>query len=211
MKQQYLIFLLFCWLPSSHANEDIADLLKAVDQMSAKFEQTVYDDTGRLLESSSGRFQLAAPHFMRWVYELPFEQQIIADGEKVWLYDVELEQVTVKPQDAATDQSPLYVLTNPETLDQRFELQAMAPDADRQTILLTPKSDQADFERIALSFVARNLSELMISDAFGQRTLISFTEVDKTTEVAPDVFRFTPPEGVDVVAADDILGEFELN
>ncbi|MEM9533934.1 MAG: outer membrane lipoprotein chaperone LolA [Pseudomonadota bacterium] len=175
----------------------------------ADFLQEVYDDQGRLLERSWGNMSLATPAYLRWHYLGDFEQLIVADGEQVWNHDVDLEQVTVKDQIAAAGDSPLYVLMAPAQLDTLYGLTLVASEAELARIRLTPRESRSDFEWIELDLEGPLLRGLAIADAFGQRTLIQFSEGQRNPALDPQRFRFSPPEGVDVLSTGDLLLEGE--
>lgn len=174
----------------------------------SEFEQVVLDETGRVIEESSGRMALAVPNRLRWHYLQDFEQLIVADGERVWSYDVELEQVTVKDQDQAVTGSPLYLLMEPALLQTDYELSDLGAVEGVAMIRLVPREPRSDFEWIELGFRDNLLHRLLIRDAFGQQTFISFSDGLRNPDVSPSLFAFTPPEGIDVLSSDELdLGD----
>ncbi len=174
----------------------------------ADFVQEVVDDQGRMLERSWGQMALATPAQLRWHYLGEFEQLIVADGSQVWNHDVDLEQVTVKDQAQAVDDSPLYLLMAPDQMEALYRVtladtvSTTAP-AGLKRIRLTPREPRADFDWIDLGFSDNQLALLMIQDAFGQQTLIQFSEPVRNPELDETLFQFTPPEGVDVLSAEE--------
>lgn len=165
----------------------------------ADFEQVVYDDTGREVERSSGSIALQSPNLFRWKYEDPFEQLIVADGSDVWSYDIDLEQVTVREQDAAAGQSPLVVLTEPETLKDRYAIEGRFTDGDICVLRLTPREDTAELDFVELTLEGNRLTRMEIADGFGQLTAINFMRTQRNTPLDAATFSFTPPEGIDVL------------
>lgn len=184
----------------------VAELTAELDSLRSSFTQRVVDEAGRVIEDSAGTFALQAPNLFRWHYETPYEQLIVADGQQVWMYDVELEQVTVKNQDQAAASSPLYLLTRPESLEERYEVEYLEVD-DRQTVLLRPRATEAEFEWVEVRFEEGRLSGLLIQDGFGQQTLIELQDVCTNLELPLGLFRFVPPEGIDVLGTDELLTE----
>ncbi len=172
--------------------------LKGLD---GQFTQRVFDGNGRVRESSSGRVALSAPRLFRWEYQNPYPQLIVADGQRVWVYDPDLEQVTVRPQGPEEQNSPLATLTDPGRLDRDFDVSQEAAASDGlQWMTLTPKREQdASFQSARLGFDGNGLARMDVVDALGQRTEIAFSDWQKNPSFAADTFRYTPAEGVDVI------------
>ncbi|WP_129135876.1 outer membrane lipoprotein chaperone LolA [Luteimonas sp. YGD11-2] len=172
--------------------------LKGLD---GQFNQRVFDGNGRVKESSSGRVALSAPRLFRWEYVKPYPQLIVADGRRVWVFDPDLEQVTVRPQGPEEQNSPLAALVEPGRLDRDFDVSEEAAPADGlHWMTLTPKRDQdASFQSARLGFDAGALVRMEVVDALGQRTEIAFSGWRKNPRFAADTFRYTPPAGVDVI------------
>ncbi len=172
--------------------------LKGLD---GQFNQRVFDGNGRVKESSSGRVALSAPRLFRWEYVKPYPQLIVADGRRVWVFDPDLEQVTVRPQGPEEQNSPLAALVEPGRLDRDFDVSEEAAPVDGlHWMTLTPKRDQdASFQSARLGFDAGALVRMEVVDALGQRTEIAFSGWRKNPRFAADTFRYTPPSGVDVI------------
>ena len=192
-------------IPDDGAYAVVAEFTRDLHGMSASFGQQVFDDMGRLVETSSGQVYLSEPNRFRWDYREPFEQYIIADGDKVWVYDVELEQVTVRDQGAAESESPLSVLAQPERLAEHYDVSSMGDGWVR----LAPRGEDAQVEKVDLRFDHDRLVAMEIHDSFGQRTSLTFSEQHRNPELAQDLFRFSPPDGVDVLG--DIDGVLPTN
>lgn len=171
--------------------------LKGLD---GRFEQRVYDADGQLTEETRGRVALAAPRQFRWEYEAPFPQLIVADGDHVWIYDPDLEQVQVRIQSHEEQQSPLTVLIDPTELERQFVVKPAASAGGLEWVELTPREqDDAQFASARLAFDGNALVRMEMSDALGQRTEISFQQWQRNPAFAAGTFSFVPPEGVDVV------------
>lgn len=177
----------------------IEDFFAGVDTLSADFTQTVTDDSGRVMEESAGRVYLELPRHFRWDYETPYEQVIVADGERVWLYDVELEQVTVRDQREAAKNSPMMVLADPELMDQYFDTRELNERDGLQWLRLIPTDPEVEFVHVDAGVDDTGLAELVFEDRFGQRTVLSFENRVLDEPLDPELFEFTPPEGVDVI------------
>lgn len=171
--------------------------LKGLD---GQFSQQVFDSKGKRKEASSGRVALSAPRLFRWEYLKPHPQLIIADGNKVWVHDPDLKQVTVRPQGAEEQNSPLTALIDPQKLSRDFNLKDTGKQAGLEWLELTPKQDEgAGFQNARLGFNATGLARMLIVDALGQRTDITFSGWKRNPTFAAKTFRFTPPKGIDVI------------
>jgi len=142
--------------------------------LSASFEQQVFDDANNELDAASGTLVLARPNRFRWDYLEPEEQRIIADGDNIWIYDVELEQVSVRPQSFDEQQSPLAVLLDLGSLDQQFDSVDRGTADGSSWLRLTPKSKEAEFAHVDLGFREDKLVRMVMVDIVGQRTEIVF-------------------------------------
>ena len=170
--------------------------LKGLD---GRFVQRVYAADGQLDEESQGRVALSAPRQFRWEYAEPFPQLIVADGDHVWIYDPDLEQVQVRPQSHEEQQSPLAALIDPAELDRQFTVGDGGVGDGLSWITLTPKSDEAQFDAARLGFEGGQLQRMEMRDGLGQRTEIVFEGWSRNPGFAADTFRFEPPAGVDVI------------
>ena len=183
------------------AREQLDAFTKGLKGLDGQFTQTVFDDNGRVRESSSGRVALSAPRLFRWEYTKPYPQLIVADGKTVWVFDPDLEQVTRRPQGSAEQDSPLAALIDPARLDRDFQVEDAGSDGGLQWLRLKPKQggDEAAFQSARLGLDGKGLARMEIVDALGQRTEISFSGWQRNPAFARDTFRYSPPAGVDVV------------
>ncbi len=181
--------------------EDFAKYTQGLKGLDGKFEQKVYEASGRMKEDSTGTVALSAPRLFRWEYVKPNPQLIVADGDHVWVYDPDLEQVTVKNQGAEESQSPLYVLIDPTELDRRYVLADGGESGGMKWMSLAPKKkgDESEFKLAMLGFVGNDLKLMKLTDNLGQRTEIAFSDWKRNPAFAKGMFAFTPPKGVDVV------------
>lgn len=171
--------------------------LKGLD---GRFEQRVYDSGGRESALSSGTVKLSAPRQFRWEYLKPSPQLIVADGDQVWIYDPDLEQVTVRSQSAEEQDSPLAVLIDPSELERQYRVSEGGSAGGLEWLVLVPrKRDDAPFQQARLGFGAAGLVRMEMQDALGQRTVIGFGPWQRNPRFAAATFRFTPPRGTDVV------------
>ena len=181
------------------AVDTLREFAREVKTGRASFTQTVSGPDGARKKISSGDFEFARPDRFRVVYRKPFEQQIVADGRKVWLYDVDLNQVTVRLMSQALGATPAALLAG-AAMDKDFELSA-APSIDGvDWVQALPRvQDAASIKSIRVGFRAKSLAALEIVDAFGQRSLLQFSAVEANPRLADDRFRFVPPKGVDLI------------
>lgn len=185
------------------ANADPVQRLKAFYQstpaMKAQFKQTVLDRKGQTVQEVTGNMQLLRPGKFRWDYQKPYVQLIIGDGQKIWLFDPELSQVTVRSLEKMLGSSPAALLAGSQEVEKAFDLK----DAGRQDTLewveATPKQKDGSFENVLLGFNGDQLAEMELHDTFGQTTVIEFSHVERNPKLSPKAFIFTPPRGVDVV------------
>jgi outer membrane lipoprotein carrier protein len=175
----------------------------------ATFEQVVLNSDGEIQDANEGEMWLSRPSLFRWEYGGDFPEVIVADGEKIWIYDVSLEQITVKNQSSLASDSPLTLLTDLTRLDQQFEVRDLGADEGLVYVELRSISDDAEFDRVLLGIEGQDLKLIAMEDAFGLRTEIRLMSSNRNPELASDHFAFEPPENVDIVG--DIAVDVDLN
>ena len=163
------------------------------------FRQVVVKKDRSASQTSSGTFAFRRPGKFRWAYDKPFDQLIVGDGEKVWVYDRDLNQVMVRKLDAALGATPAALLAGDNALEKNFTLVAGGEADGVEYVNATPKSAESQFTRIRLGFVDSLPRRMELTDAFGQATELTFSDVRRNPKLAGDVFQFTPPKGADVV------------
>jgi len=184
---------------SGPARSELEKFAGELERFKADFTQTVMSQDGSIQDKTQGQVWLQSPDKLRWVYSGEFPEIIVADGKNIWIYDVSLEQVTVKPQsDQATD-SPLMVLADVSQLDQQFKVTEMGEFEGMLLLELRSLDGESEFERILLGLEPGGIRMMTMEDAFGQRTEIQFENALVNPPAEPDQFLFTPPEGTDVV------------
>lgn len=162
------------------------------------FVQSVVGKSGRKPQQTSGSFALARPGKFRWQYEKPYRQLLVSDGEKLWSFDPDLNQVTIKKLGKALGSSPAALLSGGD-LESHFVLKDAGHDVGVETVEATPKAADGNFERVRIGF-KDNLPRVMeIRDNFGQITTLVFSEFQSNPVLKKDEFRFSPPKGADVV------------
>jgi len=165
----------------------------------ANFHQVVTDKQGRKVQEVDGEMQLLRPNKFRWDYRKPYEQQIISDGNQVWLYDTELAQVTVRSLDKSIGSSPAALLAGGAAIDKTFKL-VNAPRKDNlEWVSATPNDKESGFDKILMGFNGNKIQEMSLIDSFGHTTKIVFTQVEVNPVLEDKNFLFKAPKGVDVV------------
>jgi outer membrane lipoprotein carrier protein len=166
---------------------------------SAIFEQSLIDPDGRVLEKTSGTLEIQRPGRFRWVYEEPYEQWLVADGANIWSYDVDLEQVTVKPQAAALANTPALLLGGSgEAMDQ-FEHDGSFKENGLTWVRLVPVDAESGFRRVQLGFEDGRLSRMVFFDNLEQTTVVVLRNIVVNEAIDASRFRFAVPDDVDVV------------
>lgn len=173
--------------------------LSDVRTMSARFEQSLIDADGIVVEESNGSLEIQRPGRFRWQYELPYEQVMVADGLNVWSYDVDLAQVTVKAQQDVLGGTPALLLGGTDNVLDDFEYAESFSDRGTVWVHLRPRSTDNGFTKIELGFNDGNLRRMIFSDNLEQSTLIALFDVQLNNEIPADHFEFTVPDDADLV------------
>lgn len=177
---------------------------RGLETLRADFTQRVITPDGEVESEGGGEVWLRTPGQFRWAYGGAYPELIVADGEYLWMYDEMLDQVTVKRQSAQAEDSPLMLLTNPDALDSQFTATEVG-DYEGMTLLsLVSNNPESEFETVLLGFSEDRLALMALEDAFGLRTEVRFSGVQRNLELDSGLFRFKPPAGADVVG--DIPG-----
>lgn len=187
---------------TAHAGQS-RDLLEAflskTSRMTAEFQQNLLDQRGILLQQSSGTFTLDRPGKFIWNYAEPYPQQIVSNGKKIWIYDSELEQVTVKQYAQVLAGAPVILLDQRKNLDQEFIVSEEGLFDNQHWVILTPKSKDNEFKQIRVGMQNNILRTMMLVDTFDQTTIIVFNGISINPSLEDTQFEFIPPRGTDVV------------
>lgn len=167
--------------------------------LSANFAQSLYDDQGETIQESRGTLLLQRPGRFRWDYTQPFQQLILADGKRLWIYDSELEQVTVKKLDQALGNAPIMLLSEDRPLEEDFSIRELGNRAGLEWLELEPRVKDTDFQKIFLGLDETGMKVMELRDNFGQATQIKFHEREINRKTDDKAFHFEPPPGVDVI------------
>ncbi|MGR8933114.1 MAG: outer membrane lipoprotein chaperone LolA [Gammaproteobacteria bacterium] len=179
--------------------ETLRTFLTANRTLQAEFKQIGFDEAGRPDKTSYGMFYLQKPGKFRWEYQKPFTQKIVSNSGKVWFYDADLEQVTVKRVDQSLGSTPALLLSGEVSLERNFIITQQGIDGDMVWIRLEPKDKDTTFKYILIGLDKGQLGGMELSDNFGQLTRIYFSNVKTNTVIDPDVFVLHLPKGVDVL------------
>ena len=167
--------------------------------LKGRFEQSLVDADNQVVETSSGTLEIQRPGQFRWSYVEPYEQVLVADGLNVWSYDVDLAQVTVKPQKEVLRNTPALLLSGSEDALDQFEYVGSFSDHGTVWIRLRPKDTDSGFSKVELGFTDGNLTRMMFSDNLEQTTLIALFDVSLNEDIDAERFQFEPPGDVDIV------------
>jgi len=196
--------LLLLWLPGVAFGASTVDELKSLLQQTttarAHFAQIVLDSNMKTLQQATGTMQFSRPGKFRWEYDKPYEQTIVGDGTRVWLYDKDLNQVTVRRFDRAIGSSPAALLAGSNEIEKDYTLKSLPSRDGLDWLEAVPRTPDTAFERIRLGFGKTGLEAMELRDQFGQTTVIKFSTIERNAKLAPELFRFTPPKGVDVIS-----------
>jgi outer membrane lipoprotein carrier protein len=165
----------------------------------AAFQQTVLDRNLKPVQQSRGTVQFQRPGKFRWIYEKPYTQLLIGDGQKVWIYDPDLNQVTVKKMGEAIGSSPAALLAGSNEIEKYFKLTNLGRQEGLEWLEAVPKAKDAGFEKVRLGFGGENLEAMELRDHFGQVTVIRFDGFQRNAALSPDTFKFVPPKGADII------------
>lgn len=173
--------------------------LRTTQSARAEFQQKVQDRSGKVVQEAKGSFVFQRPGRFRWTYAKPADQLIVGDGERVWIYDRELNQVTVRRLSRALGSTPAALLAGSSEVEAAFELSEAGSRDGLEWLEARPKEREAGFERIRIGFGAAGLQAMELADHFGQTTVLRFSNLVRNPRVDPAEFRFEPPKGADVL------------
>lgn len=187
----------------AHASaiEKLKSFIAATRSAQANFTQEVLDQNGKRIQRASGIMQFQRPGKFRWNYQKPYEQLIVGDGTKFWLYDKDLNQVTVKKLDAALGSSPAALLSGSNEIERGFTLKEDGSRDGLEWLQAIPRAQDSGFERIRMGFDAQaGLAIMELSDTFGNTTMLKFSAMQRNPRIPERQFHFTPPKGADVLS-----------
>ena len=196
------LFALLLFTSATYAESSDEDLLKRflgnMQTLEANFKQTLVDDQGIELESTSGVVFLNRPDKFRWDYQNPYAQTIVTNGELLWFYDEDLEQVTIKDVSTSIENTPAAIFGNYEDLDAQFIIIALGNIEEYDWVELTRRDIESQYDSIRLGFDKDKLGMMVMFDNLGQVTRIDFTDEVLNKKMNDELFNFVPPQGIDI-------------
>lgn len=181
--------------------DKLKEFIAATRSAQADFTQVVLDQNGKRIQSASGTMQFVRPGKFRWTYQKPYEQLIVGDGAKFWLYDADLNQVTVRKLDAALGSSPAALLSGSNEIERGFVLKESGTQDGLDWLQATPKAQDSSFSGILMAFNAQSeLVVMELNDQFGHKTVLRFSGLKRNPQLSPSLFKFVPPKGTDVLS-----------
>ena len=170
-----------------------------IDTFEARFVQVVLDENLKTIDDAQGTLWIKRPGRFRWDYAPPDAQEIVADGERVWLHDIALEQVTVRDQASTLGRTPAILLAGTGDFGQSFAIQDIGTQGRVDWVNLIPEDSESGFTEVRIGFEAHRLRLMELLDTLDQRTRISFVDLKENAPLADQIFEFVPPEGIDVI------------
>ena len=199
MKLAMLTGLLIALPARAGSIEKLHAFIEQTRSAKANFSQEVIDANGSVQQQASGTVQFQRPGKFRWIYDKPYEQIIVGDGEKLWIYDKELNQVTRRNLDKALGSSPAALLAGADDVDRYFSLNAVGVKKKLDWLEVKPYDEDSLFEKVRMGFRGNALEVMELHDHFGQKTTITFSNMQRNPKTSPDLYTFTVPKGADVV------------
>ena len=174
-------------------------ILDSLNSWQADFTQTVKDTRDQIVETSKGSLLMKRPGQFRWDYAKPSAQTIVSNGERIWIYDPELEQVTINRLDLTVNGTPAMLLSGKTKIRDSFEVEHVEQHGDLTMIDLAPKTANTDFKTVRFTFNQQQLLALLLTDKLGQSTQLQFSQTKTNPKLSDSQFTFVPPKGVDVI------------
>jgi outer membrane lipoprotein carrier protein len=210
MKYIFAILMLFIIPASAQAGaiDKLKTFIATMHSARANFTQQVLDQNGNQIQNASGIMEFQRPGKFRWTYQKPYEQLIVGDGSKFWLYDADLNQVTVRKLDAALGSSPAALLSGSNEIERGFMLTEDGKRDGLEWLKATPKDtgpgnkeQDSSFNSILMGFNAQaELAVMELNDMFGHKTVLHFSAMQRNPKFSAQLFKFTPPKGADVLS-----------
>lgn len=179
--------------------QKVEGFLQSLQSLQAQFKQTLTDRNGLTVEEASGTLAIRRPDRFRWDYREPNEQVIVADGSRIWLYDADLEQVTVRKLDDTLSATPAMLLSGQGNLQDNFSVTQTSQEGGVFWVRMQPKRDDTDFKWVRLGFDGNSLRFMQLADKLGQTTTLEFSQLERNPALDPSRFTFTVPPGADVI------------
>ena len=193
-----LILISFLQNSSAASVDRFQSYLRTTQSARGDFAQKVFDKGGKLVQESKGSFVFLRPGRFRWTYSKP-QQLIVGDGDRVWIHDTDLNQVTVRRVSRVLGNTPAALLAGASDVDKAFEFKETGNRDGLEWLEATPREKEAGFERIRLGMSVSSVEAMELVDHFGQTTVLRFSNIQRNPQIEAGTFRFTPPKGADVL------------
>lgn len=177
----------------------VESFLQGLDGLQAQFKQVLTDRNGQTVDEASGTLAISRPDRFRWDYRQPYSQVIVADGSRIWIYDSDLEQVTVRKLDETLSATPAMLLSGRSSLADNFNVTQVSREGAVDWVKMEPKRDDTDFRWVRLGFEGPLLKYMQLADKLGQTTSLEFSQLERNPPLDPSRFTFTVPPGADVI------------
>jgi outer membrane lipoprotein carrier protein len=193
-----LLFTL-CAAAQASGLERFQSFVKTTQSARGEFEQKVFDKNRKLVQQAKGTFAFQRPDRFRWSYAAPASQLVVGDGQRLWIYDEDLNQVSVRRISRAMGATPAVLLAGNADIEKLFEISEGSPQDGLEWLDAKPREKEAGFERVRIGFGLAGIEAMELVDSFGQTTQLRFSKLQRNPSLDPATFRFTPPKGADVV------------
>lgn len=194
-----VVLSLMASVAQAAAPQDLQRFFNQVQRYSARFDQVVLDEAMNPIQESSGNLWIERPGKFRWDYSAPYVQNIVGDGKQVWVYDVELKQVSVRRMEGALGATPAILLAGRGSLEASFTIKDLGRQGELDWVEMKPKKNDGGFDNIRIGFEKGKIRTLEMVDGFGQTTRVTLKDALENGKIAADKFQFKPPPGVDVI------------
>ncbi len=201
LKMRFIFFVALMMVSTAHAGsvDSLRAFVRETQTVRAHFSQTVQDRNGRSVSQASGVMAFSRPGKFRWTYDKPYEQLIVGDGVKLWIFDKDLNQVTVRKLDEALGSSPAALLAGNTEIEKFFALTEAARRDGLDWLEASPRAKDTMFAAVRMGFAGNTLKQMELKDSFGQTTIIRFDKLERNPQLPADQFKFAPPKGADVI------------
>jgi chaperone LolA len=194
-----LVFAFASTWASAATLERLRTFVRDTQTARAQFTQTVADKSGRVTQTANGEFLLQRPGKFRWSVQKPYKQLLVGDGQRVWIFDEDLNQVIVRRIGDALGSTPAALLSGNQDVERAFAWKELPMADGLDWLSATPSTKETTFTEIRLGFDFKGLAALELYDAFGQKSVVRFSAFDRNPKLPPELFQFTPPKGADVI------------
>ncbi|MDR1529663.1 MAG: outer membrane lipoprotein chaperone LolA [Burkholderiales bacterium] len=204
MRKNFYLFLIVFTLPATvfaTALDDLRAFMKDAQTVRASFTQVTHSKEGKSGQTVEGELSLSRPGKFRWQTKTPYPQLIVGDGDRVWFFDEDLNQVVVRTREEALGGTPAALLAGDADVEKTFDINALPDTPGMSWLLAKPRGGEGGINEIRLGFAEGRLASLELLDAFGQKVITRFTRVDYNVALGSELFTFTPPTGADVIGA----------